>query len=151
GREEHVGELRDAVLMQAGEARGRAADGLEVDAIDLVMRPARDVDDARRRGRLDPIEQQLGEQEVADVIDAELEFETVLGEPALTGDARVVDEDRQRQIAGEEDARRAAHRGERREIELEELDLLVTAVALDALDGFTALLLAPAGDEDVGA
>jgi len=46
------------------------------------------VDDPRRRRGLQPIEQQRGEQEVAEVIDPKWSSKPIAGDPALTADPR---------------------------------------------------------------
>ena len=71
-REQHVRQLRDRVLVETGERLRRRPQRVPVDALArLIVRRARDVDDARRAARLDPIEQQAREQVVTEVIGAE--------------------------------------------------------------------------------
>src|SRR5260221_6953425 len=100
---------------------------------------------------LQPIEEELGEEEVPQVVRSEVELEAVLRDAALTGDAGVVDEERKRDARVEHLLRRFAHRRERREVELQELDVVLPALALDGERRLAALLFAPACDEDVRA
>src|SRR5579862_9539263 len=98
------------------------------------MGGARDVDDACRRAAADTIEQQLGEQKMSQVIDAEGQLETVLRHAALSGDTGVVDEHVQRCAAGEPALGAGAHRSEVAQIERQEFHGLVAGVARDGVD-----------------
>ena len=87
------------------------------------MRDARDADHAARRAGLEGVEQQLGEQEVAEVVHGELRLVAVLG-LAFGGvhDAGVVDQSIEAFVLRLERHREAADGGQAREVELHGLD-----------------------------
>jgi hypothetical protein len=78
----------------------------------------RDVDDARRRSVDQPIDQQLGQEEVADVVHAERHLEPVLCALALREQpTRVVHQHVDVRILVQQPSREGADRCEAREIE----------------------------------
>ena len=83
------------------------------------------------------------------MVRAELDLEAVLRRAALTGEAGVVDEAVDRRFAREQLFGAAAHRGQIREIELDELDVLVAGLALDLVDDGLGLVRRAAREDDV--
>ena len=95
------------------------------------MRLARHGDDARRRGRLDAVEQQLRKQEVPQVIDAEGKLKTRLGEATPACETRVVDQEIQRQATCKEGLRAIAHRRKIAQIERQQLGFAAIRQGVD--------------------
>src|SRR5258706_9438406 len=91
GGEEHIAELGDRVLGQAGNSFCAITQSLEVNALGLVMRVAGNVDNPARRAAGQQRQQCHGQCEVAEVIDAEVNLEAVGRPPAGAADAGVVD------------------------------------------------------------
>lgn len=116
GAEEHVGQL--ALLVRPPRVvRPLRVEVVEVDATGGV-RQRREGDDAGGRGLDEPGQQQAGEEEVAEVVDAELQLEAVLGLHARAGhDAGVVDEQVDAGLRLEDLARALAHRLQVRQVE----------------------------------
>ena len=97
----------------------------------------------RRRG-----EQQRGQQEVAEVVDAEGELEPVSRAPALAGHAGVVDQDVERHVAGQQLLGGGPHRRQIAEVELEQVDGVVPGRRHDLLEYRLGLGRRPAGQRD---
>ena len=73
------------------------------------MALARHVDDASRRAGHDAIEEQVGQEKVAEVVDAEGELEAVGCDSPLSRHPCVVHQDVQGLVAVEEGLRRGPH------------------------------------------
>ena len=100
-----------------------------------------DVDDAGGRARLEDVEEQLGEQEVPDVVRREGGLHAVLRRPSLAQDrARVVDQHVEPIMARPVLGRELAHRRLRREIAAHEVDVAVAGGLRDLGDRGLALL-----------
>jgi len=120
---------------------------------------AGDVDDARGTGHAtrlpgripDPVQQEVGQEEVSDVVRAELQLDVLFREPVLLDhDARVVDEDVDRVELGG-DARRGPLDGLLRgEVELDELRGDVGKGSLDLGDDLLDFLFGPRGENQFG-
>ncbi len=149
--EEHVGELRDAVLVEPGARTRVRSHRVEVDRLGAIVRGTGDIDDARGRRRPDPIEQQLREEKVPQVVDAEGQLEAVLGAAALAGEPRVVDEDVEGSPGSEEGLGGLTDRGQRVEVELDELDLGVRDLTSDRLEDRLRLGSIAAGEDHLDA
>lgn len=80
--------------------------------------------DAGRNRVSDMVEQQVGEEEVAQVINAEVELEAVFGDSGPDGRG-VVNQHVERKTAAEKRIRAVAHRVQAGSIELQELDPIV--------------------------
>src|SRR5690606_38187740 len=102
------------------------AQRVPVDAARLIVRCARDVDDARGPALLDAVEEQPGEQVMAEVVRAERQLETILRGSARAGEARVVDQAVDRGSAREQLLGAAADRSQIGQVERDVLDLVVT-------------------------
>ena len=107
-----------------------------------VVGGARHRDDPSRVRTQQRRHQQRGEGEVPEVVDAELHLEAVDG--LALGDAHhagVVDEDVDRLVAGEDPPGGLAHRCQRAEIELDDLQGCARRAAADVRLGLRRLLL----------
>ena len=134
---QHVGQLGNAVLLHAGDRLGREADVVPVDSLGTEVRVAGDVDDATRRIGLgagdDAIEEEIGQQEVAEMVDAEGHLEAVVGDASLAGHPGVVDEDVEGLVPFEEGGGRGPDRCQVGQVELEELGVAFADLVEDGL------------------
>ena len=86
--EQHVAQLGDRVLVQAGDAALRPAQRLEVDAVGRVVGVAGHRHHPGRRAAGQAAEQGVRQREVAEVIDPEHQLEALLGQAARPGPRR---------------------------------------------------------------
>ncbi len=106
-----------------------------VGEIDRVLAERSDIDDARRRTRLEPRQQQMRQQEAGEIVDGEAQLVPVLaGLPrrslVLRADAGVADQDIEALLVVEHQLGKLADIGERRKVGLVEHRL----AAADPLD-----------------
>jgi hypothetical protein len=129
----------EVVEVHGGSAVGNGADG----------------DDAWRRGRCglkDRWEQEAGEGEVAEVVGAELELESI-GSDATLGkghDAGVVDEEVEAAVGGEEGLSSGTNGGEAGEVELRDFELGCRNLGEDSFASRFSFRLIAAGENDGG-
>src|SRR5690606_30041740 len=142
--EQHVRQLRHRVLGQTGTAGGRLAHRLEVDATGVEVHRARHGDHAGGRALDELVPQQLGQQEVADVVDAERQLESACRAASPAADAGVVEQDVQRLALGEERLRALPYRLEIPQVELEVVRLTAGRLG-DLLDDRASSFRGPAG------
>ena len=97
-------------------------------------------------------EQEAGESEVAEVVDGELELESIGREAALREghDARVVDEEVEAAVGGEEGLSSGADGGEAGEVEVGGFELGVGDLSEDAVAGGVGFGSIAAGEDDGG-
>mmetsp|Transcript_36073 Transcript_36073/g.71786 ORF Transcript_36073/g.71786 Transcript_36073/m.71786 type:complete len:317 (+) Transcript_36073:143-1093(+) len=117
----------------------------------VLVRPAGDVDDARPRRGAERRKQQVGEQEVSQVVDLENQFEPVIRLFAGPSDACVVDEDVQpRTDLLQVGARKRSHRRQGAQVEQHGLHLRVASQPSDGRRGEFAVGGVPVRDDYAG-
>ncbi len=150
GREEDVGQLRQSVDLHGPVALL----GLEVVEVEAPARRGvgrrRDVHDPPLPARLDPIEQQLGEEEGTQVVHGEGGLEAVDRQSPLgQDDAGVVDQNVDVGAPFEDGGRSAADRGQRSQVEHHQVDPVAAAAGLDVGHGRLAAALVARRDHRV--
>ena len=116
------------------------------------MGPGGHVDDASRASLLDQVKQQIGQQEMTQMVRCELHLEALLGLPVRTHhDARVVDEQVEPGERLGHLGRERSHRVQVSEVQVLDLDLAVVGRVHDGLGGHLGLLGVAAGHDDAGA
>jgi len=131
-REQNLRELRLTVRAEAAVS----PIALEVVEMDRAARVGArgDVDDARRRGLLEEVEQQVRQQKSGKIVDLERSLEAVRRDLAMRRvDAGVIDEDIEPRILPLEFLREGPDRGLTREIDDFEEDPRVSRLAQDLL------------------
>ena len=145
-REEQVRQLRLSVRAPA-EVVAVAVQVVEGDPAHLV-RGARERHDTRVLAALHRVQEQRGEQEVPEVVGAELKLEAVRRAMSRRRHhARVVDQQVEPVVGGLEALGKAAHGLQAREIELLELHLSVRHGGADLVHRFVSLVEVAAGED----
>jgi hypothetical protein len=148
--EHDVGQLGLVV----GPLSGVSALALQVVEVDATHRlgPGGDGHDPCGCARLEPVEQQVGEQERAEVVDREGVFQAVgRGVAGGPGAAHVVDQHVQAWVPVENRYRQRAHLGLRRHVRDERVDHRLVDSAADVRGGGLGPLPVTADDADPGA
>ncbi len=132
--EEEVGQLGRAVA-HPGVVRRGAGQVVEVEPAHAVQVRAHG-DDPRALGRDDPVEQQAGQGEVAEVVRAHLELEAVGRQPVRGAhDPGVVDQDVEPCVRGRARLGGPAHRDQVGQVERQELQGAAVELALQLVAG----------------
>ena len=130
GGEEQVGQLGGAVA-EPGVARGGAGDVAGLDVPNTVH-VGRDGDDPRSIGGDDTVQQQARQREVAQVVGGHLQLEPVCClAVGRAHHARVVDQDVEPGMRGQDPGCTAVHRDQIGQVEVEQLERRAVELALE--------------------
>jgi hypothetical protein len=143
--EQQVGGLRRAERVEGGEA----ARALQVIEVQFACGRRADRDDGRRRAGLQPVKQQVGEQEGRQVVGGKHQLQPFAGHGSLLfEDGRVVDQDVQPIVPLTELCGQATHRGQRRQVPAQRADRGAAGLRLDLSHGGVARGLGARHNDD---